>query len=56
MNNPELMQCYDHINNRYGNRVIEVAAAGQAEKWNMRRNFLSPGYTIWWPDIPKIIC
>jgi DNA polymerase V len=56
VNNPELMQCYDHINNRYGNGIIEVAAAGKTEKWKMRRNFLSPGYTSKWGDIPKIIC
>ena len=56
VNNPELMQCYDHINNRYGNGIIEVAAAGQREKWDMRRNFLSPGYTCKWRDIPKITC
>ncbi|NQY87426.1 MAG: Y-family DNA polymerase [Colwellia sp.] len=56
VNNPELMQCYDHINNRYGNGIIEVAAAGQREKWQMRRSFLSPGYTSKWSDIPKIQC
>lgn len=56
VNNPELMQCYDHINNRYGNGIIEVAAAGQRDKWGMRRSFLSPGYTSKWSDIPKIIC
>ncbi|MFQ3174828.1 MAG: DNA polymerase V, partial [Flavobacterium sp.] len=56
VNNPELMQCYDHINNRYGNGMVEIAAAGQAKKWEMRRSFLSPGYTSKWSDIPKIIC
>ena len=55
-NNPNLMNCYDLINNRYGNGVIEVAAAGQAEKWEMRRNFLSPSFTSKWSDLPKIIC
>jgi len=56
VNNPELMQCYDHINHRYGNSTVEVAAAGQIEKWQMRRDFLSPSYTSKWRDIPKIIC
>jgi DNA polymerase V len=56
VNNPELMQCYDDINNRYGNGMVEVAAAGQMKKWEMRRSFLSPRYTSKWADIPKIIC
>ncbi len=56
VNNPELMRCYDHINNRYGNGTVEVAAAGQAGKWQMRRSFLSPSYTTKWRDIPKIQC
>ena len=56
VNNPELMQCYDHINHRYGNGTVEVASAGQAEKWQMRRSFLSPSYTTKWRDIPKIEC
>lgn len=53
---PELMSCYDVINNRYGNATVEVASAGQAHKWNMRREFLSPSYTSKWGDIPKINC
>jgi len=56
VNNPELMKCYDIINNRYGNGTVEVAAAGRAEKWQMRRSFLSPSYTSKWKDIPKIQC
>jgi DNA polymerase V len=53
---PELMNCYDVINNRYGNATVEVASAGQVNKWNMRREFLSPSYTSKWHDIPKIVC
>lgn len=56
VDNPELMKCYDEINHRYGNGMVEVAAAGQAEKWQMRRRFLSPSYTSKWQDIPKIQC
>jgi DNA polymerase V len=56
VNNPKLMKCYDSINHRYGNGTVEVAAAGQQDKWQMRRNFLSPSYTTKWRDIPKIIC
>ncbi|WNC73693.1 Y-family DNA polymerase [Thalassotalea psychrophila] len=55
-NNPELMNCYDGINNRYGNDTVKLAAEGRAEKWHMRREFLSPSFTSKWRDIPKIIC
>jgi DNA polymerase V len=56
VNNPELMNCYDSINRRYGNGSIEIAAVGQKQIWQMRRHFLSPAYTSCWQDIPKIIC
>jgi DNA polymerase V len=56
INNPELMNCYDSINRRYGNGSIEIAAVGKKQIWQMRRNFLSPAYTSCWQDIPKIIC
>ncbi|GAA5130015.1 Y-family DNA polymerase [Thalassotalea piscium] len=54
--NPELMKCFDNINKRYGAGSISVASAGQSEKWNMKRHFLSPQYTTNWYDIPKITC
>lgn len=55
-NNPVLMQCFDNINKRYGTGTINVASAGQTEKWNMKRNFLSPQFTTNWLHIPKISC
>ena len=54
VNKPELMQCYDNTNHRYGNSTIEVAAAGRADKWKMRHSYLSPSYTSKWRDITKI--
>ncbi len=56
VNKSELMQCYDHINQRYGKGTIKVAAVGGSKHWHMRRHFLSPQYTSKWRDIPKIIC
>ncbi len=56
VNNPQLMQCYDYVNHRYGSGTIEVAAAEKNEKWAMKRNFLSPSYTSKWSEIPKILC
>ena len=55
-NNPALMACFDKINHRYGRDAITLASAGQTEKWNMKRNFLSPQYTTNWQHIPKIRC
>ncbi|MDG1752093.1 MAG: Y-family DNA polymerase [Thalassotalea sp.] len=54
--NLALMQCFDSINNRYGAGSINIASAGQTDKWNMKRHFLSPQYTTNWHDIPKIRC
>jgi DNA polymerase V len=57
--NPALMSCYDKINRRYGTGVMRVASQGftpNNQKWQMRREFLSPSYTSKWRDIPKIIC
>jgi DNA polymerase V len=53
---PELMRCYDGINNRYGNDTLQLAAQGKIDKWHMRREFLSPSFTSKWRDIPKISC
>ncbi len=55
-NNPELMHCYDKINQRYGQGTMSLASEGRAEKWSMRREFLSPSYATRWQDIPKVIC
>jgi len=54
--NPTLMKCFDSINKRYGAGSINVASAGQTEKWNMKRHFLSPQFTTNWRHIPKINC
>ena len=54
--NGNLMKCLDTINHRYGDSTLNIAAAGHHEKWQMRREFLSPKYTSQWRDIPKIQC
>ena len=59
IDNPALMLCYDKINKKYGAGVIHIASQGftpRNQKWQMRREFLSPSYTSKWCDIPKIIC
>jgi len=54
--NPLIMTCFDKVNQRYGKGAITLASEGQSEKWQMRREFLSPQYTSRWSDIPKIKC
>ncbi|MFT5756331.1 MAG: DNA polymerase V [Alteromonadaceae bacterium] len=53
---PLIMGCFDQINNRYGQGTLTLASEGRAEKWQMRRELLSPQYTSSWQDIPKITC
>ena len=54
--NPQLMNCLDRINHRYGQGTLKLGAEGQSEVWQMKRHFLSPQYTSNWRDIPKIRC
>ena len=55
--NRKLMQVYDAINHRYGAGTLFLAAQGTTpNKWNMRRQFLTPQYTTKWADLPKINC
>lgn len=53
---PLIMSCFDKVNQRYGQGAMTLASEGRAEKWQMRRSFLSPQYTSNWRDIPKITC
>lgn len=53
---PLIMTCFDKMNQRYGQGAMTLASEGRAEKWQMRRGFLSPQYTSRWRDIPKINC
>ncbi|WP_111979527.1 Y-family DNA polymerase [Algibacillus agarilyticus] len=54
--NPQLMQCYDHINKKYGVGSAFIASSHLTQNWSMKRHYLSPQYTTKWSDIPKIIC
>jgi len=53
---PLIMDCFDKINQRYGQGAMTLASEGRTDKWQMRREFLSPQYTSSWRDIPKINC
>jgi DNA polymerase V len=54
--NPHLMHVFDQINSRYGNGILRIASEDKIDKWQMKRNFLSPSYTSKWSDIPNIMC
>lgn len=53
---PKLMQCMDEINKRYGVTSACLASEIQSNDWHMKRTFLSPRYTTYWPDIPRVKC
>lgn len=53
---PELMQCLDDINFRFGRGTARLAATGKVNKFAMRRELLSPQYTTNWLHIPRIKC
>ncbi|MDP7591656.1 MAG: Y-family DNA polymerase [Litorilituus sp.] len=53
---PQLMNCFDSINDRYGQGTLQLGCEGKIKTWQMKRHFLSPQYTSNWRDIPKIRC
>ncbi|WP_166113749.1 Y-family DNA polymerase [Pseudoalteromonas sp. Z9A5] len=54
--NPQLMNCLDAVNKRYGKGMLSLASSKLNDRWHMNRAFLSPQYTTRWRDIPKIHC
>lgn len=52
----QLMTIVDRINQRYGQGAAYFAAEGNKQRWQMRREFLSPAYTTRWSDLPIIKC
>lgn len=53
---PELMQCLDTINKRYGSSSLRIGTELQSNQWQMKRDWLSRRYTTRWPEIPLIKC
>ena len=50
---PALMQVVDSINERRGMAVHFARSQGD-QRWQMRRNHLSPAYTTRWSDLPQV--
>lgn len=50
--NPELMQAFDRINQKWGRQTIQVATAGLTKTWKMVQSLKSPAYTTSWAELP----
>ncbi len=50
------MSIFDGLNQRYGQNTVFLGAQGIEQKWQMRRQFLTPQYTTRWTGLPKIQC
>ncbi len=50
----DIMDIVDKINNTMGENTLFYGSLGIKNKWQMRRNLLSPKYTTSWKDIPKV--
>ncbi len=50
----DIMKVVDKINNTMGENTLFYGSLGIKNKWQMRRNLLSPKYTTSWKDIPKV--
>jgi DNA polymerase V len=49
-----LMQAMDTLNTRYGRGTLFMAAEGVTKPWDMRQDFLSPGYTTRWDELMEV--
>jgi DNA polymerase V len=50
----ELTKVMDGINRKYGKRIVQFAAEGIEQSWQMKRAHCSPRYTTRWSDILKV--
>lgn len=50
----KLMGVLDSINQRYGRGALRIAAEGVEKTWQMRRGYLSPGYTTDWSGLAVV--
>lgn len=54
--NVPLMEAMDTLNSRYGRNTVFVAGQGIEQRWQMRRDMLSPQYTTNWRHLPRLKC
>ncbi|KAB0483315.1 Y-family DNA polymerase [Vibrio chagasii] len=55
-NNTPLMSVFDGLNRRFGQNTVFLGAQGIEQKWQMRRQLLTPQYTTSWTDLPQVKC
>tara|TARA_B100001059_G_scaffold235671_1_gene282187 strand:- start:3794 stop:5050 length:1257 start_codon:yes stop_codon:yes gene_type:complete len=55
-NNTPLMSVFDGLNQRFGQNTLFLGAQGIEQKWQMRRQLLTPQYTTSWTDLPQVKC
>jgi DNA polymerase V len=48
-----LAEAVDRITSRYGNGSVVCAASSPTGEWGMRREWLSPGYSTRWDQVPS---
>ena len=52
----KLMSLIDTVNRQEGKGTLFLGAQGVSKTWYMRQDYLSPGYTTRWEDIPVSVC
>jgi len=50
----KLMETIDKLNKTYGQDTLFYASSGINKDWKMKRAKLSPHYTTYWKDIPRV--
>lgn len=51
--NDKISRIMDKLNGHYGAGTLRIATEGVAQKWSLKREFLSPAYTTNWQHIVK---
>ena len=53
--NKAIMTVVDHINHRYGNQSVFLAAEGIAQAWKIKSVLKSSGYTTAWEELVQVV-
>jgi DNA polymerase V len=48
------MRTIDRLNTRFGRATVTFAVAGRGRPWKLRRELLSPCYTIAWDELLRV--
>ncbi|WP_236618978.1 DUF4113 domain-containing protein [Acaryochloris sp. CCMEE 5410] len=50
------MSIMDEVNGRFGRGMLEIAALGLRQTWQMQLKWRSPRYTTCWNELPVASC